>query len=203
MQPAATASFAISLPLRLTRKAKKENDHAHDDARNPQSLKIWRSCDPSHAAGDDHKTIKGDEPMPDSVGPRHGGFAIRKTCRRSPIRRYVLVKTMTLPWLHNGPSFTGRGRRPAEESQGPSWPRSSAANGYLASSAGGKSTGSIDSVLHRGQQRPLIPWSISWRPAQSSQNTMSQLRHEYAKSNGRLVRKFSVPQMEQRIAKAR
>src|SRR5437016_11687068 len=29
---------------------------------------------------------------------------------------------------HNGPTFTGRGRRPAFESQGPSWPRTSAEN---------------------------------------------------------------------------
>src|SRR5262245_13919272 len=32
----------------------------------------------------------------------------------------------------NGPTFTGRGRRPAFESQGPSWPRSSAMFGYAA-----------------------------------------------------------------------
>jgi hypothetical protein len=37
---------------------------------------------------------------------------------------------MLLP--NNGSTFTGRGRRPAFESEGPSWPRSSAVFGYAA-----------------------------------------------------------------------
>src|SRR5947209_4775400 len=59
-------------------------------------------------------------------------LAIHRPLQKRVPREDSVLSEDSFPVLHNGQSFTGRGRRPAFELQGPSWPRSSAVFGYMA-----------------------------------------------------------------------
>src|SRR5687767_9549027 len=97
--------LTIALPLRLTRKAEKENNQPRHDPQNSQPLAKRRVCHPRHPAREDYQTTERNQPVPQPVRPRHAGPPIREVGGGSPVWRHILVETMTLLWRHDGPTL--------------------------------------------------------------------------------------------------
>src|SRR5438132_1159133 len=94
-------SLAIAFALGLTREAKKENGKPAGDSEEAQAFAERRIRDPRHAGRKEGQASERHQPMPEAVRPQHRRFAVRKTSRRSPIRRDVPIEMMALFGRHN------------------------------------------------------------------------------------------------------